>query len=167
MASNHSNLIPFLPFQGAPVVADQRAKFENDELLRKLARESEIRYTGHRDRPHDERVVRFTSDCREGHLDVAYASTGTNLTLLRSGDDYFDFDREVGKVHVSTSLIFNGVCVKWVGILDLQRIDGVGQMQFDETGARAQELAHAPQLQQHALQQQALAQHHASVTASA
>ena len=33
-------------------------------------------------------------------------------------------------------MIFNGVCVKWVGVLDLQRIDGVGQLQFDEAAAR-------------------------------
>lgn len=139
LAHHPSSLMHFLPFQGSPVVTDQRAKYDNDELLRKLSRESEIRYTGYRDRPHDERVIRFTSDCREGRLDIAYVSTGTNLSLVRSiqNDDYFDFEREAGKVHVSASLIFNGVCVKWVGVLDLQRIDGVGQLQFDEVSARA------------------------------
>ena len=84
---------------GSPVVADQRAKVDDDELLRKLSRESEIRYTGHRDRPLDERVRCFANDCREGRLDIAYVSTGTNLSLTRGGreDDCFDFDREPGK----------------------------------------------------------------------
>ena len=41
-------------------------------------------------------------------------------TRSNADDDYFDFEREAGKVHVSSSMIFNGVCVKWVGILDLQ-----------------------------------------------
>jgi hypothetical protein len=30
----------------------------------------QIKYTGFRDRPHEERQLRFQTDCREGHADV-------------------------------------------------------------------------------------------------
>ncbi|KFM74487.1 Protein big brother, partial [Stegodyphus mimosarum] len=50
------------------VVIDQKAKFESDELFRKLSRESEVRYTGHRDRPAEERKLKFKAACREGYV---------------------------------------------------------------------------------------------------
>ncbi|KAH9407348.1 hypothetical protein TYRP_012901 [Tyrophagus putrescentiae] len=96
--------LPRFIFQMPRVVTDQKAKFENDELFRKLSRESEIRYTGYRDRPLEERQIRFINGCREGHTDVAFTSTGTNLQLVFNplanhftSTDYCDFDKEKGK----------------------------------------------------------------------
>uniref|UniRef100_A0A8C9T872 Core-binding factor subunit beta n=1 Tax=Scleropages formosus TaxID=113540 RepID=A0A8C9T872_SCLFO len=63
------------------VVPDQRSKFENEEFFRKLSRECEIRYTGFRDRPHEERQARFQSACRDGRSEIAFVATGTNLSL--------------------------------------------------------------------------------------
>lgn len=66
----------------------------------------QVRYTGFRDRPAEERQVRFQSGCREGHTEIAFAATGTNLQLVFTpvasgfgGDPReCDFDKEHGKV---------------------------------------------------------------------
>ncbi|KAH8020170.1 hypothetical protein HPB51_025331 [Rhipicephalus microplus] len=62
--------LPRFVFKMPRVVPDQKAKFESDELFRRLSRECEIRYTGYRDRPLEERQVRFQNACREGHTEV-------------------------------------------------------------------------------------------------
>ncbi|XP_056384130.1 core-binding factor subunit beta [Hyla sarda] len=82
------------------VVPDQRSKFENEEFFRKLSRECEIKYTGFRDRPHEERQGRFQN------------------------------------VHLKAPMILNGVCVMWRGWIDLQRLDGMGCLEFDEDRAQ-------------------------------
>ncbi|OXU17181.1 hypothetical protein TSAR_013298 [Trichomalopsis sarcophagae] len=97
---------PRLVFKMPRVVPDQKSKFENDELFRRLSRESEVKYTGYRDRPIEERQVRFQNGCREGHTEIAFAATGTNLQLVFgvssgnfAGDPReCDFDKEHGKV---------------------------------------------------------------------
>ncbi|KAH7983993.1 hypothetical protein HPB52_016034 [Rhipicephalus sanguineus] len=95
--------LPRFVFKMPRVVPDQKAKFESDELFRRLSRECEIRYTGYRDRPLEERQVRFQNACREGHTEVAFVATGTNLQLVFSPChngyvDCCDFDKERGKI---------------------------------------------------------------------
>ncbi|KAL3243405.1 hypothetical protein MRX96_047433 [Rhipicephalus microplus] len=95
--------LPRFVFKMPRVVPDQKAKFESDELFRRLSRECEIRYTGYRDRPLEERQVRFQNACREGHTEVAFVATGTNLQLVFSPChngyvDCCDFDKERGKM---------------------------------------------------------------------
>lgn len=68
----------------------------------------QVRYTGYRDRPLEERQVRFQNACREGHTEIAFAATGTNLQLIfqpAAANGYAnlserecDFDKEHGKV---------------------------------------------------------------------
>ncbi|KAE8608234.1 hypothetical protein XENTR_v10011435 [Xenopus tropicalis] len=154
------------------VVPDQRAKFENEEFFRKLNRESEIKYTGFRDRPHEERQARFQNACRDGRSEIlelhyflsgdlsgstqsiakwwlkAFVATGTNLSLQFfpanwQGEprqaptrEYVDFEREPGKVHLKAPMILNGVCVLWKGWIDLQRLDGMGCLEFDDDRAQ-------------------------------
>ncbi|XP_059163445.1 core-binding factor subunit beta-like [Physella acuta] len=143
------------------VVPDQRPTFENDELFRKLSRESEVRYTGFRDRPMDERQIRFQADCREGHADLAFVSTGTNLQLSfaanswseRAEDrvptrDFVNFDVEPGKVHLKSQFILNGVCVVWRGWVDLIRLDGIGYLEFDEERAEVEDAILREQIEQ-------------------
>uniref|UniRef100_A0A8C4GUK1 Core-binding factor subunit beta n=1 Tax=Dicentrarchus labrax TaxID=13489 RepID=A0A8C4GUK1_DICLA len=101
------------------VVPDQRSKFENEEFFRKLSRECE-----------------------------AFVATGTNLSLQffpanLHGDqrqvptrEYVDFERETGKVHLKAPMILNGVCVIWRGWIDLQRLDGMGFLEYDEERAQ-------------------------------
>ncbi|XP_073163588.1 core-binding factor subunit beta isoform X4 [Lepidochelys kempii] len=94
------------------VVPDQRSKFENEEFFRKLSRECEIKYTGFRDRPHEERQARFQNACRDGRSEIVY---------------------------LKAPMILNGVCVIWKGWIDLQRLDGMGCLEFDEERAQVYE----------------------------
>lgn len=134
---------PRFVFKMPRVVPDQKAKFESDELFRRLSRECEVRYTGYRDRPLEERQGRFQNGCREGHTEIAFAAMGTNLQLTfgpaagnySNEPSQCDFDKEHGKVHLRSHLIMNGVCVRWRGWLDLERLDGVGCLEFDEDAA--------------------------------
>ncbi|XP_025054215.1 core-binding factor subunit beta isoform X5 [Alligator sinensis] len=130
------------------VVPDQRSKFENEEFFRKLSRECEIKYTGFRDRPHEEPQGRFQNACRDGRSEIAFVATGTNLSLQFfpaswQGEqrqtptrEYVDFEREGGKVYLKAPMILNGVCVIWKGWIDLQRLDGMGCLEFDEERAQ-------------------------------
>lgn len=136
--------LPRFIFKMPRVVTDQKAKFEADELFRRLSRESEVRYTGFRDRPLEERQMRFQNACREGHTEVAFVATGTNLQLIfgpcsNGYSEGCDFDREQGKVHVKSSFIMNGVCVRWRGWMDIERLDGVGCLEYDEDRARLED----------------------------
>ncbi|KAL8585308.1 hypothetical protein ACOMHN_066896 [Nucella lapillus] len=144
------------------VVSNQRAKFENDEIFRKLSRECEVRYTGFRDRPLDERQLRFQTECREGHADLAFVPTGTNLQLNFSANawsdraedrvptrEFVNFDREPGKVHLKSQFILNGVCVIWRGWVDLVRLDGIGCLDFDEERAEAEDALLREQIEEY------------------
>ncbi|KAF0770631.1 protein big brother-like [Aphis craccivora] len=91
---------PRFIFKMPRVVPDQKNKFETDELFRRLSRESDVRYTGYRDRPHEERQSRFQIGCREGHVDIAFTATGTNLQLM------FTPSMPIPSYHQST----NGTC---------------------------------------------------------
>lgn len=70
----------------------------------------QVRYTGYRDRPMEERQVRFQNSCREGQVEIAFAATGTNLQLVFGNAcgtyppdrrEDCDFDKEHGKVRIS------------------------------------------------------------------
>jgi len=64
------------------VVQDQQSHFKNDDFFKKIARESEVRYTGHKDLHHQERVKLFYQSCKNGdNLDIAIVSTGTSVCL--------------------------------------------------------------------------------------
>uniref|UniRef100_A0A3B3C747 Core-binding factor subunit beta n=1 Tax=Oryzias melastigma TaxID=30732 RepID=A0A3B3C747_ORYME len=107
-----------------------------------------IKYTGFRDRPHEERQARFQNACRDGRSEVAFVATGTNLSLQffpanLHGDqrqvptrEYVDFERETGKVYLKAPMILNGVCVIWRGWIDLQRLDGMGYLEYDQERAQ-------------------------------
>uniref|UniRef100_A0A7N4V2R7 Core-binding factor subunit beta n=2 Tax=Dasyuridae TaxID=9277 RepID=A0A7N4V2R7_SARHA len=149
---------PLPPLTGPPrgekmprVVPDQKSKFENEEFFRKLSRECEIKYTGFRDRPHEERQARFQNACRDGRSEIAFVATGTNLSLQffpaswqgeqrqTPSREYVDLEREAGKVYLKAPMILNGVCVIWKGWIDLQRLDGMGCLEFDEERAQQED----------------------------
>ncbi|XP_050698080.1 protein big brother-like isoform X1 [Eriocheir sinensis] len=136
---------PRLMFKMPRVVPDQKSKFESDELFRRLARETEqVRYTGFRDRPSEERRQKFQSQCRDGFTELAFVNTGTNLLLsfTPAPGGYspdVDFNKEPGKVHIKSHFIMNGVCVRWRGYVDLERLDGVGCLEYDEDTARLED----------------------------
>lgn len=66
----------------------------------------QIRYTGFRDRPQEERMLRFQSACRtEGRTEIAFVASGTNLQLTFNcnmmpygHERECDFEKEQGKV---------------------------------------------------------------------
>lgn len=69
----------------------------------------QVRYTGYRDRPQEERQIRFQNGCREGHTELSFVASGTNLQLVFNANQspYLqerecDFDKEHGKVSSSS-----------------------------------------------------------------
>ena len=42
------------------------------------------------------------------------------------------------QAHIASSMILNGVCVRWTGWIDLVRLDGMGRLEIDEVLARAE-----------------------------
>ncbi|XP_065164218.1 protein big brother-like [Atheta coriaria] len=137
---------PRFLFKIPRVVPNQKAKFESDDLFKKLSRESEVRYTGHRDRSLEERQMRFQNACREGFIEVVFTNSGTNLQLVFTppsngyvAEKQCDFDKELGKVHIKSAFIMNGVCVRWVGWIDLERLDGIGCLEYAEDRAAAED----------------------------
>jgi len=46
------------------------------------------------------------------------------------------------QVYLKAPMILNGVCVIWKGWIDLQRLDGMGCLEFDEERAQVRQSAH-------------------------
>ncbi|XP_021572401.1 core-binding factor subunit beta [Carlito syrichta] len=81
----------------------------------------------------------------------AFVATGTNLSLQffpaswqgeqrqTPSREYVDLEREAGKVYLKAPMILNGVCVIWKGWIDLQRLDGMGCLEFDEERAQQED----------------------------
>ena len=42
-------------------------------------------------------------------------------------------------MHLRAPMILNGVCIRWRGWLDLERLDGVGCLEFDEESAMVED----------------------------
>ena len=60
----------------------QPSHFKNDDFFKKIARESEVRYIGHKDLHHEERIKLFYQECKNCEsLDIAIVSTGTSVKL--------------------------------------------------------------------------------------
>lgn len=133
---------PKFLFKMPRVVPNQKEKFETDEFMKRHSREGEVRYTGYRDRPIHERQNKFLNAARDGSTEIAFVGTGFNLLLNYDTSTNFnpahrqsDFDKEPGKIHLKAPLILNGVCVRWKGWMDLERLDGVGCLEYDEENA--------------------------------
>ena len=43
-------------------------------------------------------------------------------------------------MHLNAPVILNGVCVRWKGHLDLERLDGAGSIEFDEEAAKIEDV---------------------------
>lgn len=135
------------------MVPDQKNKYETDELFKKLSQDVDVKFTGYRDRPMEERKRRFMEDLQEGHSVITFIATGTNLNLqfcrsalqedkpanCRPTRESVDFESEPGKVHLLSSIIFNGVCVNWVGWIDLETLSGKARLAYNEEMAKAED----------------------------
>eukprot|EP00914_Ancora_sagittata_P024496 GHVO01048949.1.p1 GENE.GHVO01048949.1~~GHVO01048949.1.p1 ORF type:complete len:155 (-),score=4.13 GHVO01048949.1:348-812(-) len=92
----------------------------------------------------------------------AIVNSGTNLPLAFISNawsehpedrlptkEFVDFEREVGKVHLKSQFIMNGVCVIFRGWVDLQRLDGAGRLEFDEERAQVEDSMLRDQIEQY------------------
>ena len=43
-------------------------------------------------------------------------------------------------MHLNAPVILNGVCVRWKGHLDLERLDGAASLEFDEEAAKIEDV---------------------------
>ncbi|XP_028410084.1 protein big brother-like [Dendronephthya gigantea] len=129
------------------VVENQLGKYNTDPLFKQLRAQSEIRYTGYCNCSQEERRIRFCTDCYEGNTKIGFLRNGVNLPLCfpKAPDsqyttaEYVDFIREPGKVFLLAPLIFNGVCVKFYGWLDVEALRGFGCLEFDEKSAQIED----------------------------
>lgn len=144
-----------LLFKLPRVCLSQKEKFEEEDVFKKHAREAEVRYTLYRDRPSHERQAKFQAGCRDGHTEISFSSSGLVILLnwvqtveansphpeYTNNNSYCDFNKERGKVHICSSFILNGVCCRWRGWLDLEKLEGVGTLELDlEMVAREEQL---------------------------
>ena len=53
------------------------------------------------------------------------------------------------QVHLISHFILNGVCVRWRGVVDLDRLDGTGCLEFDEPTAQLEEALLKEEIQQY------------------
>ncbi|XP_009467638.1 PREDICTED: core-binding factor subunit beta [Nipponia nippon] len=100
---------------------------------------------------HPTREMLASPDGQPSAMLRAFVATGTNLSLQFfpaswQGEqrqtptrEYVDFEREGGKVYLKAPMILNGVCVIWKGWIDLQRLDGMGCLEFDEERAQQED----------------------------
>jgi len=140
-----------LLFKLPRVVPQQKDKFEEEDIFKKHSRDTEVKYTLYRDRPAHERQAKFQSGCRDGHTELSFSTSGlvillnwvsvdsqtnseyttTTSSSSSNPNSYCDFNKERGKVHICSSFILNGVCVRWRGWLDLEKLEGVGCLELD------------------------------------
>lgn len=100
-------------FKMPRVVKDQRSRFENDDLFRQLSHESAVKYTGFKDRPLEERQMKFIANCQEGHTEVSVVQSGSQFTLMFNptidpacNNEGCNFDRALGKVSQVLCILF-------------------------------------------------------------
>ncbi|CDW53826.1 CBF beta domain containing protein [Trichuris trichiura] len=134
------------------VVADQKSKFETDELFVSVSRPTEIVYTGLLCGNEEERRRQFLRDCFDRHLNVvrndhpimenAFLPAGLNLELdISGGDDpslaadSLNTESDPVKVFVCAHMILNGVCVRLRGWIDRITLRGTGVLEFDSIHA--------------------------------
>ena len=51
------------------------------------------------------------------------------------------------QVHIVAPFILNGVCVRWYGWIDLQKLEGFGKIEFDQEAAKLEESVMTKQVQ--------------------
>ena len=134
------------------VVPNQKERFDKDELIKKLAQESDVKYSAFRELQHDERKKKFIESVKEGHSVISFVNTGSNISLQFCRNawsenredrlpsvEFVDFSKDDGRVNLKAFLIFNGVCVDWVGWIDLDTLSGKARFVFNYERAQIEE----------------------------
>ncbi|KAG4076718.1 hypothetical protein HA402_002005 [Bradysia odoriphaga] len=128
------------------VAPNQKVAYESDDLFRQLSTDKPVRYANHIKKDHNIRQTEFNGECHRGELTIAVMPMGIPLHLRFAGDQTAsssqetveggcNFYKEPGKVHITSSFIMNGVCVKFHGWFDLVTLEGMGRLEFDELNA--------------------------------
>lgn len=139
--SSSGNADPRPTLKMSHVVSDQKGKFDNDELFRKLSTDSAISYNGDKEKQLNERRLGFYSSCYQGKTEIGFKSNGFCLQLAFNGYAWpsqatdCDFEKEPGRAHIKSRFIMNGVCVQFRGWLDCESLDGVGCIEYVEERA--------------------------------
>ena len=134
------------------VIPNQKERFDKDELFKKLTQDTEVKYSAYRDLQHEERKKKFIESIKEGHSYISFINTGSNLSLQFCQNawsenkedriptpEFVDFSRDDGKVSLHAFLIFNGVCVDWIGWIDLESLSGKAKFVFNFERAELEE----------------------------
>jgi len=112
-----------------------------------------VKYTAYKDRPIEERRRRFREDLEEGHSAITFIATGTNLNLqfvpkgpsdeapsgMRPSKEKVDLETDPSRAYLCSGFIMNGVCVKWVGWVDLETLNGKARLVYDEDQAKIED----------------------------
>uniref|UniRef100_A0A1I8AF99 PilZ domain-containing protein n=1 Tax=Steinernema glaseri TaxID=37863 RepID=A0A1I8AF99_9BILA len=121
------------------VVENQEERFLSDEKLRLLSRaDTPVVYRAIPFGPTEERQRRFLLDCQQLLILVTVPSLGLNFDFHLTSVEHREESSEV-KTYFESPLIFNGVCVKWVGHIGQSTLRGAGHFVFDSERARALE----------------------------
>jgi len=120
----------------------------------------QVKYTSYPELAKEERRKKFETNCLEGYTEISISSTGLVLILAwnpkcsngssrhHTRSNYgSDFVKEPGKVHITAPFILNGVCVRWQGWIDLQKLEGIGSLEFDLEAAKLEESVMKKQVQ--------------------
>ncbi|XP_046842809.1 protein big brother-like isoform X3 [Xenia sp. Carnegie-2017] len=94
------------------VVENQLAKFRTNPVFQQLQRQSEIKYASYLNCSIEERRIRFFTECYQGTCKIVF---------------------------LMSPFIFNGVCVKFYGWLEVDKLRGFGRLLFDEASAQIED----------------------------
>ena len=82
--------------------------------------------------PLETRREHFIEGCRNGHAAINFRQYDFNPSIINAE---CDFDRSPGQVHIQTQFVLNGVCVRWIGYIDIETLEGQAKLEFDEEQA--------------------------------
>ncbi|KAK0425757.1 hypothetical protein QR680_009365 [Steinernema hermaphroditum] len=128
-----------VPIPMSVVVENQEERFHSDEKLRLLARgDTPIVYRAIPFGPVEERRRRFLLDVQQLLIFATIPSLGLNLDFHLSSVEHREEPSEV-KTFFESPMIFNGVCVKWIGHMGQSTLQGIGHFVFDAERAHTLE----------------------------
>uniref|UniRef100_A0AC35TZX9 PilZ domain-containing protein n=1 Tax=Rhabditophanes sp. KR3021 TaxID=114890 RepID=A0AC35TZX9_9BILA len=113
---------------------NQREAYLKDQMLATLSNNTPISYVGCLHAKENERQEKFVANCVSKRLPITIPSIGINLELTLEKSEITE--REV---YFESNMIFNGIAVKWSGIINKSTLNGQGKFEFDNVNAKNQE----------------------------
>ncbi|XP_053211191.1 protein big brother-like [Panonychus citri] len=147
----------FKYFTFPKVVPNQKDKFQSDPLFCRLSRESEIQYVGYKDRSLFHRKRKFINEIESGTVNIVFVSTAIHLQLILSPGNINILENR--KVEFRSSLIFNGVCVQCKGWIDLEKLEGIGCLEYDHVNGEIEDTLLKEQIKKRPQENDTIDQH--------